>query len=110
MPSTVAPRNEVFNQRELGKCRERSQYNEHSFTSKSILHLLLEIHCFSFRFKYTFIFVKEKANSLQLKSVTMYQAVMTKRHIEQDVVSQITDLGQETLAESPWQCQPCDED
>lgn len=65
MPSTVAPRNEVFNQRELGKCRERSQYNEHSFTSKSVLDLLLEIHCLSFHFKYTFIFVKEKTNSLQ---------------------------------------------
>ena len=33
-----------------------------------------------------------------------------KRRIEQDVVSQIRDLGQETLAKSTWQCPPCDED
>ena len=47
---------------------------------------------------------------LRLKSVTMYQAVMAKMCVEQDVVSQIRDLGQETLAKSPWQCPPCDED
>ena len=33
-----------------------------------------------------------------------------KRRIEQDVVSQISDLGLETLAKSMWQCPPCDED
>ncbi|KAB0397292.1 hypothetical protein E2I00_005347, partial [Balaenoptera physalus] len=30
--------------------------------------------------------------------------------IEQDVVSQTRNLGQETLTESTWQCPPCDED
>ncbi|XP_023499495.1 gametocyte-specific factor 1 isoform X2 [Equus przewalskii] len=33
-----------------------------------------------------------------------------KSCIEQDVVNQTRNLGQETLAESTWQCPPCDED
>ncbi|XP_008586357.1 PREDICTED: gametocyte-specific factor 1 isoform X1 [Galeopterus variegatus] len=30
--------------------------------------------------------------------------------IEQDVVNQTRNLGQETVAESTWECPPCDED
>uniref|UniRef100_A0A286XZX2 Gametocyte specific factor 1 n=1 Tax=Cavia porcellus TaxID=10141 RepID=A0A286XZX2_CAVPO len=33
-----------------------------------------------------------------------------KSCIEQDVVNQTRNLGQERLAESTWQCPPCDED
>ncbi|XP_004872864.1 gametocyte-specific factor 1 isoform X2 [Heterocephalus glaber] len=33
-----------------------------------------------------------------------------KSCIEQDVVNQSRNLGQDTLAESTWQCPPCDED
>ncbi|XP_047575771.1 gametocyte-specific factor 1-like [Lutra lutra] len=33
-----------------------------------------------------------------------------KSCIEQDVVNQTRNLGQETLAENTWQCPPCDED
>nr|KAF6452481.1 gametocyte specific factor 1 [Molossus molossus] len=33
-----------------------------------------------------------------------------KSCIEQDIVNQTRNLGQETLAESTWQCPPCDED
>ncbi|XP_070264903.1 gametocyte-specific factor 1 [Myotis yumanensis] len=33
-----------------------------------------------------------------------------KSCIEQDIVNQTRNLGQETLVESTWQCPPCDED
>uniref|UniRef100_A0A8I3PQN4 Uncharacterized protein n=1 Tax=Canis lupus familiaris TaxID=9615 RepID=A0A8I3PQN4_CANLF len=53
---------------------------------------------------------------LVLKSVIISQVVMInivffyKHCIEQDVVNQTRNLGQETLAEYTWQCPPCDKD
>ncbi|XP_032262111.1 gametocyte-specific factor 1-like [Phoca vitulina] len=43
------------------------------------------------------------------KTVIQSQAVRIQV-VEQDVVNQTGNLGQETLAESSWQCPPCDED